>query len=143
MIRIIFKKPVDKGVVDSSLKELGIKLDVYDQILSKQKYIAGNVSPFFTIVVNLGPFWNKPLLFWCQEITLADFYHIPYGTVLGEDAGCNIIETRPNVAKYIIFFFPGDISAETVIRRWFKEISSRPSWQAVKKEIKSEKTSKF
>jgi len=63
--------------------------------------------------------------------------------VLGEDAGCNIIETRPNVARHIIFFFSGDISAETVIRRWFKEISLRPSWQAVKKEIKAEKTSKF
>jgi len=98
---LIFKKPTDKGVVDSSLKELGLRLDVYDQILSKQKYIAGD------------------------EITLADLYHIPYGTVLGEDAGCNIIETRPNVA------------------RWFKVISSRPSWQAVKKGIKAEKISKF
>jgi len=97
----LFKKPTDEEVVESSIKELGLRLDVYDQILSKQKYIAGD------------------------EITLADFYHIPYGVLLGEKAGCNIIETRPNVA------------------RWFKEISSRPSWQAVKKGIKAEKTSKF
>jgi len=94
-------KSADKEVVDSSLKELGLKLDVYDQILSKQKYIAGN------------------------EITLADFYHIPYGSLLGDEAGCNIMETKPNVA------------------RWFKEISSRPSWQTMKKDIKAEKTSKF
>jgi hypothetical protein len=52
MIRLFFKRPTDKGVVDSSLKELGLRLDVYDQILSKQKYIAGDVSSFFTIVVN-------------------------------------------------------------------------------------------
>jgi hypothetical protein len=47
MIRLKFKKPANKEVVDSSLKELGLRLDVYDQILSKQKYIAGDVSPFF------------------------------------------------------------------------------------------------
>ena len=42
--------------------------------------------------------------------------HIPFGAMLGEQAGCNIIETRPNVARYIYLpFSPGDISAETVI----------------------------
>jgi len=91
----------NEGVVDSSLKELGLSLDVYDQILSKQKYIAGD------------------------EITLADFYHIPFGGLLGDEARCNILETKPNVA------------------RWFKEISSRPSWQTNKFHIKAEKTSKF
>jgi len=98
---VILKKPADKEVVDSSIKELGLRLDVYNQILSKQKYIAGD------------------------EITLADFYHIPFGVMLGEKADCNIMETRPNVA------------------RWFKEISSRPSWQVVKNGIKAEKVSKF
>jgi len=94
------KIPTDQQVVDSSLKELGVRLDIYDQILSKQKYIAGD------------------------EITLADFYHIPYGELLGV-VGVNIMETRPNVDK------------------WFKEITSRPSWQAVKGTIKAEKTSNF
>jgi len=97
---LVYKLPTNKEVVDSSLKELGIRLDIYDQILSKQKYIAGD------------------------DITLADFYHIPYGELLGI-AGSNIMETRPNVAK------------------WFKEITSRPSWQAVKDKIKAEKISKF
>jgi len=97
----IFKKPENKEVVESSIKELGLRLDIYDQILSKQKYIAGD------------------------EITLADFYHVPFGLILGEEAGCNILETKPNVA------------------RWFKEISTRPSWETVKKGIKAEKTSKF
>ena len=47
MIRTFFNKPTDKEVVEGSLKELGLRLDVYDQILSKQKYIAGDVSLFF------------------------------------------------------------------------------------------------
>jgi len=98
---VFSNKPTNKEVVDNSLKDLGLRLDVYDQILSKQKYIAGD------------------------EITLADLYHIPFGALLGEEAGCNIMETRPNVS------------------RWFKDISSRPSWQAMKKDIKADKTSKF
>ena len=55
MIRVLANKPTNKEVVDSSLKELGLRLDVYDQILSKQKYIAGDVSRVFflyTIIVN-------------------------------------------------------------------------------------------
>jgi len=97
---VFLKKPTNQEVVDNSLKELGLKLDIYDQILGKQKYIAGD------------------------EITLADFYHIPYGETLAV-AGSNIMETRPNVAK------------------WFKEITARPSWQAVKGTIEAEKTSSW
>jgi hypothetical protein len=49
MIRLIANKPAYKEVVDSSLKELRLRLDVYNQILSKQKYIAGDVSRFLYI----------------------------------------------------------------------------------------------
>ncbi|KIM40726.1 hypothetical protein M413DRAFT_19258 [Hebeloma cylindrosporum] len=84
----------DKEVFDKHIEKLSARLDVYDSILSKQKYVAGN------------------------EITLADLYHIPYGAML-PTAGSNIIETKPNV------------------NRWFNEICSRPSWQAVKDGIKS------
>ncbi|KAF8072245.1 glutathione S-transferase [Lyophyllum atratum] len=84
----------DQAVFDEHLKKLDAKLDAYDVILSKQKYLAGD------------------------ELTLADLFHLPYGALL-EAAGSNIMETKPNVA------------------RWFKDISSRPSWQAVKSEAKS------
>eukprot|EP00753_Platysulcus_tardus_P017527 PLAT6429.1.p1 GENE.PLAT6429.1~~PLAT6429.1.p1 ORF type:complete len:227 (+),score=34.94 PLAT6429.1:49-681(+) len=68
------------------------KLDAYEKILSKQKYLAGD------------------------NITLADLFHLPYGSMLAP-VGFNFLEDaakRPNVA------------------RWWKDISSRPSWQAVK-----------
>ncbi|GLB40979.1 putative glutathione S-transferase [Lyophyllum shimeji] len=83
----------DQTVFEEHLKKLDAKLDAYEVILSKQKYLAGD------------------------QITLADLFHLPYGTYLAQ-AGSNIMETKPNVA------------------RWFKEISSRPSWEAVKTQIK-------
>lgn len=70
------------------------KLDVYERILSKQKYLAGD------------------------ELTLADLFHLPYGALLPV-AGVYLIQERPNVA------------------RWFNELSSRPSWQAVKDKVES------
>jgi glutathione S-transferase len=84
--------PHDQSVVDKNVADLSVKLDAYDKILSKQKYLAGN------------------------ELTLVDFYHLPIGTALGK-VGINIIDTKPNVAK------------------WLKEISSRESW--VSTEVKA------
>ncbi|KAG6826977.1 hypothetical protein H0H92_013682 [Tricholoma furcatifolium] len=84
----------DPAVFDALIKKLDAKLDVYDKILGKQKYLAGD------------------------EVTLADLFHLPYGTMLSV-AGSNIMETKPNVA------------------RWFKDLTSRPSWVAVQTEIKS------
>ncbi|RXW12750.1 hypothetical protein EST38_g13105 [Candolleomyces aberdarensis] len=79
----------DIAVFDALIKKLEAKLDVYEQILSKQKYLGGD------------------------EVTLADLSHLPYGSLLPA-VGSNVIESRPNVAK------------------WFKSLQDRPSWQAVK-----------
>ncbi|KIJ94297.1 hypothetical protein K443DRAFT_364152 [Laccaria amethystina LaAM-08-1] len=84
----------NQAVFDELIATLDKKLDVYDQILSKQKYVVG------------------------EGITLADLFHIPYGAILPA-AGSNVIETKPNV------------------ERWFKDITSRPSFLAVKDGIKS------
>jgi len=89
-----FKKMKGLGEPDearvASLKEnLNAKLDVYEKILAKQPYLAG------------------------QEFTLADLFHLPYGSwlvKLGEGA---FFESRPNV------------------KRWWNTITSRPSWKAV------------
>jgi glutathionyl-hydroquinone reductase len=35
---------VDQAVLDEALKELSAKLDVYEVILGKQKFLAGDVS---------------------------------------------------------------------------------------------------
>jgi len=84
----------DKAVVDKSIATLSSKLDVYDAILGKQKYLAGN------------------------EITLADLFHLPLGTMLAT-AGTDVLDSKPNVA------------------RWFKDISSRESWIAYKDGVQS------
>ncbi|KAG6906024.1 hypothetical protein DXG01_016252 [Tephrocybe rancida] len=84
----------DPTVFEAHVKTLDAKLDVYDAILSKQRYLAGD------------------------EITLVDLFHIPYGAML-EVAGSNIMYSKPNVA------------------RWFKDLTSRPSWDAIKDLIKS------
>ncbi|KAF5327410.1 hypothetical protein D9619_003957 [Psilocybe cf. subviscida] len=84
----------DKALSDELLATLDKKLDVYDEILGKQKYLAGD------------------------EITLADLFHLPYASMLPL-AGSNLMDRKPNVA------------------RWYKDISSRPSWLAVRDGIKS------
>ncbi|TRM64616.1 thioredoxin-like protein [Schizophyllum amplum] len=71
------------------LSTLDKKLEGYEAILSKQKYLAGD------------------------EVTLADLFHLPYGSLLPK-IGFNGLEEKPNVA------------------RWWKDITSRQSWLAVK-----------
>ncbi|KAF9530605.1 glutathione S-transferase [Crepidotus variabilis] len=66
---------VDQKVVDKVITALDEKLDVYDQILSKQKYIAGD------------------------ELTLADLLHLTTGALL-PICGYHGLETRPNVARW-------------------------------------------
>jgi glutathione S-transferase len=94
----VFKKyrglTPDPAVYEAAITALDKNLVVYDQILEKQKYLAGN------------------------EITLADIFHVAYGSLLPA-AGSNAIESKPNVD------------------RWFKEVSGRASWQAVKDGVKS------
>ncbi|KIJ66149.1 hypothetical protein HYDPIDRAFT_174824 [Hydnomerulius pinastri MD-312] len=80
----------DEAKVDENLATLNAKLDVYEVILGKQKYLAGD------------------------NVTLADLFHLPYGSMLfAADCG-NVITSRPNVA------------------RWWKDISNRPAWLDVK-----------
>ncbi|KAJ7675219.1 glutathione S-transferase [Mycena rosella] len=85
----------DKAVFDTLVAGLSAKLDAYEVILGKQKYLAGN------------------------EVTLADLFHIPYGSMLAM-AGSDLLTTKgPNVT------------------RWWNDISTRPSWEAVKGGVKS------
>ncbi|KAG2018450.1 glutathione S-transferase [Coprinopsis cinerea AmutBmut pab1-1] len=65
----------DQKVFDDLIATLSSKLDVYDKILAKQKYLAGN------------------------EITLADLFHLPYGVLLST-AGSEIMQSKPNVARW-------------------------------------------
>ena len=51
----------DKAVFDGLISALSMKLDVYDEILSKQKYLAGNVSVF-----------SPPLRFYFADRAIGD-----------------------------------------------------------------------
>ncbi|KAI9573209.1 glutathione S-transferase [Boletus coccyginus] len=83
----------DQAKVDELLKNLEAKLDAYDVILGKQRYLAGD------------------------NVTLADLQHLPYGSAISYAGYGDVLKNRPNVA------------------RWWIDISSRPTWQAVKNAI--------
>ncbi|KAJ7205907.1 glutathione S-transferase [Mycena rebaudengoi] len=66
----------NKANLEENLKTLSAKLDVYEAILGKQKYLAGN------------------------EVTLVDLFHLPYGALL-EKAGSDLMTTKgPNVTRW-------------------------------------------
>jgi len=65
----------DQEVVEKHIADLSGKLDVYDKILSKQKYLVG------------------------ENITLVDFFHLGLGSGLAS-MGYNVMESKPNVARW-------------------------------------------
>ncbi|KAJ7224970.1 glutathione S-transferase C-terminal-like protein [Mycena haematopus] len=68
--------PVDQAVLDAGLKEFSAKLDVYEVILSKHKFLAGD------------------------EFTLADLCHYSYAPMLA-DAGVDVMTSKgPNVKRW-------------------------------------------
>ncbi|KAF8904531.1 glutathione S-transferase [Mucidula mucida] len=76
-----FLKPMlgmewSEAVYKEALERLERCLDVYDGILARQKYIAGDV------------------------LTLVDLFHIPYAFELERLAKLDMFQTRPNVARY-------------------------------------------
>jgi len=90
----MFKAYRGQTTNEEHLKELisGLegKIEGYEAVLGKQKYLAGN------------------------EVTLADLSHLPYGSLVFEHLKVVDLTKYPNV------------------HRWWSEITSRPSWQAVK-----------
>ena len=65
----------NEALLKAHLEKLDAKLGVYDTILSKQKYLAGD------------------------EITLADLFHLPYGSRLYNINQGDLLEKRPNVKR--------------------------------------------
>jgi glutathione S-transferase len=92
-----FSKPrrgltTDEARVAEVTNTLAGKIAAYEVILGKQRYLAGD------------------------ELTLADLFHLPYGSYLALH-GVDYLE---NAEKY-----PN-------VARWWKELRSRPTWQKVK-----------
>ncbi|TCD71610.1 hypothetical protein EIP91_007357 [Steccherinum ochraceum] len=73
-----FKQEPDEAAVTKHRTALEKTLDVYENVLKKQKYLAGD------------------------SITLADLFHLPLGTLLIESAQFDIltIDQRPNVQRW-------------------------------------------
>ncbi|KAJ7246203.1 glutathione S-transferase [Mycena rebaudengoi] len=85
----------DPAAATAAIAELSSKLDVYEAILGKQKYLAGDT------------------------LTLADLFHLGYGTVLGYTK-CDLMTTKgPNIS------------------RWWNDLLSMPSWAGLQGGIKS------
>ncbi|KAJ7456166.1 glutathione S-transferase [Mycena latifolia] len=72
---MLYKVPADKEVVDAQLAILDKKLDAYDAILGKHRYVAG------------------------ETLTLADIFHIPCAPLLAT-GGIDIMTKKPNVARW-------------------------------------------
>ncbi|CCO35563.1 Glutathione S-transferase PM239X14 OS=Arabidopsis thaliana PE=2 SV=1 [Rhizoctonia solani AG-1 IB] len=77
----------NEELVKKYIDTLNAKLEGYERIFSKQKYLAGNT------------------------FTLADLFHLPYGTLLN-DIDPSVFSSKPHVKK------------------WWDDISSRESWKA-------------
>ncbi|TCD70990.1 hypothetical protein EIP91_000488 [Steccherinum ochraceum] len=92
----MFGNTTDEVRAKALMESLSKSLDVYDTILSNQKYLAGD------------------------NITLADLFHLSLASVMQSKEHINLAdEKRPNVA------------------RWWNNITSRPSWEAVKGGVSS------
>jgi glutathione S-transferase len=86
----------NEALVTELVAKLDGKLDVYEVILGKQKYLAGNVRHARSVsedeVVLMGSF----LL---QEVTLADLFHLPYGNIVFDALNLGGLDGRPNVKR--------------------------------------------
>ncbi|CAE6417859.1 unnamed protein product [Rhizoctonia solani] len=83
----MFGRETDEKLAQKYTDTLITKLEGYERILSKQKYLAGD------------------------SFTLADLFHLPYGNFVNQ-IDPSILGSKPSV------------------KRWWDDISSRPSWTA-------------
>ena len=93
----MFGIPTNEENLKKHVGLLHSRLDAYEVILSKSKYLAGDVcanTPHSSSVVNLDS-WIY------QEITLADIFHLPYGYVVSNAGFADLLanEKRPNVTR--------------------------------------------
>jgi len=79
----------DETAVASLKEQLNTRMDVYEKILSKQPYLGG------------------------QAFTLADLFHLPYGTWLVKLGEGGVFDSRPHV------------------KQWWDKITGRQSWKTV------------
>ncbi|TEB33523.1 glutathione S-transferase [Coprinellus micaceus] len=85
----------NEDIVKVASEQLGAKLDVYEKLLANQPYLTG------------------------ANVSLADLSHIPFATRLYLAGAGDLIDSRPNVAK------------------WYKSLVERESWNVIKNGIQA------
>ena len=80
--------PADEAQLAKHAAALDVTLAVYEGILSKTKYLAGN------------------------EVTLVDLFHLPYGKMAKDVGYANIFEKYPHVTKW----FDGLLARESWVK---------------------------
>ncbi|PPQ65455.1 hypothetical protein CVT24_010786 [Panaeolus cyanescens] len=94
---VYFGQEKNPKLYDEHLTKLGKILDIYETVLSQQKYLVGD------------------------EVTLVDLNHLPNAMLLGAHGGTNIMQdesTRPHVARWF---------KELTSRDSWKEVMAQPS----------------
>ena len=99
----VFKKAyggvTDEKRVEELLGQLEDKLDVYEAILGKQKYLAGDVrasscqgraSAESSMLMSLARL---------QNVTVVDLFHLPHGNTIFGQLGYGNLDKRPNVKR--------------------------------------------
>ena len=94
----MFGQQGDDAAVGENHKTLEAKLQGYEIILGRQKYLGGDVSRPRGFVAVLPMNYE-------QEVTLADLFHLPYGWLLSENAGNQLLKSDklPNVKRWTMF----------------------------------------
>ncbi|QRV93599.1 glutathione S-transferase [Ceratobasidium sp. AG-Ba] len=85
-IKPAYDMAVDEARARNAEESLVAKMEAYERILSKQKYLAG------------------------EHVTLADLFHVPPGA-------------------YIYGYNPSIFDRNPNVKRWWHDVSSRPSWK--------------
>ncbi|TCD69580.1 hypothetical protein EIP91_007002 [Steccherinum ochraceum] len=94
LIEPMFDNEPDERVVEESLQCLNNTFDVYDRILSRQKYLAGDVS-----TIKVGAEIDSVANGAFQDFTLVDIFHLHTFHVFSSKALIST-EGRPNVERY-------------------------------------------
>jgi glutathione S-transferase len=99
MIKQYIGQTTNEERVKELTSQLESKLDGYEAILGRQKYLAGDVCSF-----SLGPCQKasgSDELF-DQDVTLADLFHLPVGNYVFGQLGLGSLEKRPNIQRQAI-----------------------------------------
>ncbi|KAL4869219.1 hypothetical protein BDV12DRAFT_208660 [Aspergillus spectabilis] len=81
--------PTDEARVETLLRQFDVVLEGYERILSRQPYLAGD------------------------KVTLADLYHLPYGTFVEKFGVAELFDKYPATKK------------------WWETLKARPSWKKI------------